>query len=343
MASDKKNLVIAFVKFLKTEISSGELSEEAVEGLEVSMQCLESAYDIEGETPNPDIDLLGIFQRNVPKNNVNPSKDLTSENDRKTAEEEKMKGNNFMKEEKYADAIESYTRAIQIDKRNAIYYCNRAAAYTKLENNTQAISDCKEALRIDPSYGKAYSRMGLAYLAEKDYEKAADCYEKALNYEPDNASYKSNLNIAREHVTKQKQQQPSSQNASSNPLAGVDLNSLLSNPAVMNMAQSFMQNPAMQNMFQNMMGGMGGPPSSTADTAEGADEDTLTRESQAQQGANQTPGGFPFPQGLDFGNIMSATQQVAAQLREQNPDLADSLRQQFEQGQQPPPQDGNQK
>lgn len=40
----------------------------------------------------------------------------------------------------------------------------RAAAYTKLENHNQAISDCKEALRIDPTYGKAYGRMGFVKL-----------------------------------------------------------------------------------------------------------------------------------------------------------------------------------
>jgi len=30
-----------------------------------------------------------------------------------------------MKEEQYAKAIESYTDAIRLDGRNAIYYCNR--------------------------------------------------------------------------------------------------------------------------------------------------------------------------------------------------------------------------
>ena len=34
-------------------------------------------------------------------------------------------GNNFMKEEKYSDAIDCYSRAIQMDGENAIYYCNR--------------------------------------------------------------------------------------------------------------------------------------------------------------------------------------------------------------------------
>lgn len=36
----------------------------------------------------------------------------------------------------------------------------RAAAYTKLEKNTQAIEDCEKSIEIDPNYGKAYGRMG---------------------------------------------------------------------------------------------------------------------------------------------------------------------------------------
>lgn len=39
-------------------------------------------------------------------------------------------------------------------------FCFRAAAYTKLFQHEQAVEDCKEALHLDPDYGKAYGRMG---------------------------------------------------------------------------------------------------------------------------------------------------------------------------------------
>ena len=41
------------------------------------------------------------------------------------AERLKNKGNDFMKEEKYSDALESYTQAIKLDGKNAVYFCNR--------------------------------------------------------------------------------------------------------------------------------------------------------------------------------------------------------------------------
>jgi len=43
----------------------------------------------------------------------------------------KDEGNDLMKQNKYEEAIEKYSEAIQTVP-NAIYYCNRAAAYSKV-------------------------------------------------------------------------------------------------------------------------------------------------------------------------------------------------------------------
>lgn len=47
-----------------------------------------------------------------------------------------------------------------MNPKNAVYYCNRAAAYSRVEKHTDAISDCREAIKLDPNYGKAYGRLG---------------------------------------------------------------------------------------------------------------------------------------------------------------------------------------
>lgn len=43
-------------------------------------------------------------------------------------------------------------------------FCFRAAAFSKLNKNSEAIADCKRALQIDPQYSKAYGRMGYVEL-----------------------------------------------------------------------------------------------------------------------------------------------------------------------------------
>lgn len=50
--------------------------------------------------------------------------------------------------------------AIEMDPTNAVYFCNRAAARSKLNKHHEAIEDCTTALMLDPSYSKAYGRLG---------------------------------------------------------------------------------------------------------------------------------------------------------------------------------------
>merc|ERR1719341_3129680 len=53
---------------------------------------------------------------------------------------------------------------------------------------------------MDPSYSKAYGRMGLAHSSLEKHREAVENFKKALELEPDNESYKSNLQIAEDKV-----------------------------------------------------------------------------------------------------------------------------------------------
>lgn len=55
---------------------------------------------------------------------------------------------------KYALAIDLYTRAIELNNDNAVYWANRAFAHTKLEEYGSAIQDASKAIEIDPKYSK---------------------------------------------------------------------------------------------------------------------------------------------------------------------------------------------
>ena len=68
-------------------------------------------------------------------------------------------------------------------------------AYSKISDFTNSIEDCKNALKIDPSYGKAWGRLGLALLSNNQYEEAYEAYSKAIQLEPTNDGYKQNLKI----------------------------------------------------------------------------------------------------------------------------------------------------
>lgn len=55
---------------------------------------------------------------------------------------------------KYVLAIELYTRAIELDRRNPVYWANRAYARIKLEEYASAVQDASKAIELDGTYCK---------------------------------------------------------------------------------------------------------------------------------------------------------------------------------------------
>ena len=79
------------------------------------------------------------------------------------AEAAKTKGNAFLSAKNFADAVSSYSEAVRLWPTNAVYYSNRAAAYTHMQMYEEAIADCTKAVELKPDFSKAYSRLGTAH------------------------------------------------------------------------------------------------------------------------------------------------------------------------------------
>ncbi|XP_065350268.1 small glutamine-rich tetratricopeptide repeat-containing protein alpha-like [Cloeon dipterum] len=254
---DRKRLVSSFLGFLAEEVKANRPSEELTESLEVAMQCLESAYNIAPQdiTAAGQPPLLSLFQ-----NQTNPFSGAPEAPVDAKAEAEKCKlvGNNLVKEDNHVMAVDQYTRAIMFDGKNAVYYCNRAAAYNKLGNFHAAVMDCKTAIQIDPSYSKAYGRMGVAYAQLKMHAEAIDSYQKALELEPGNETYTNNLRISQD-IVGQQQQTSTPQQApnltSAFQQGGFQFGQLLNNPALVNMATQLMNDPNMSRVMNDIMAG----------------------------------------------------------------------------------------
>eukprot|EP01117_Protostelium_nocturnum_P013778 TRINITY_DN5182_c0_g1_i1.p1 TRINITY_DN5182_c0_g1~~TRINITY_DN5182_c0_g1_i1.p1 ORF type:complete len:449 (-),score=151.58 TRINITY_DN5182_c0_g1_i1:30-1376(-) len=99
---------------------------------------------------------------------------------------EKEKGNQFLKEGKYPNAIVAYTSSINLDPTNALSYANRALVYLKLKEWEKAEEDCNDAIIIDNKYAKAFARRGTARLSMKRYYEAIDDFQEVLTLEPGN-------------------------------------------------------------------------------------------------------------------------------------------------------------
>ena len=60
----------------------------------------------------------------------------------------------------YDNAISDFTKAIEMDSRNANAYYYRGVAYQRKSENDRAISDFSRAIEIDPRYAEAYYNLG---------------------------------------------------------------------------------------------------------------------------------------------------------------------------------------
>ncbi|CAD5210519.1 unnamed protein product [Bursaphelenchus xylophilus] len=100
-----------------------------------------------------------------------------SDDPKKAAQDVKNEANKYFKEQKYDKAVELYSRAIELDPTDPIFYSNRSFAYIKKELFGLALADADKALELKPSFVKAYFRRASANLALGKYKKALTDYD----------------------------------------------------------------------------------------------------------------------------------------------------------------------
>eukprot|EP01102_Stenamoeba_stenopodia_P008827 TRINITY_DN2583_c0_g1_i2.p2 TRINITY_DN2583_c0_g1~~TRINITY_DN2583_c0_g1_i2.p2 ORF type:complete len:423 (-),score=115.06 TRINITY_DN2583_c0_g1_i2:26-1294(-) len=98
----------------------------------------------------------------------------------------KEKGNALFSQKQYKEAIEAYTKSIELDPDNTIYWSNRALAHLNLSNYRATIDDCSKAILLDSANVKAYLRRATAYKALNSPALALIDLQKASSLEPSN-------------------------------------------------------------------------------------------------------------------------------------------------------------
>jgi len=317
--SNTERLVVSIVHFLGEQLRNDALGNDSKESIEIAIQCLESAFNVSSSDTHLMVSrsLQEIFDEVADREPVVQKDSEPSYRDKEQAERLKNEGNDFMKQERYEDALKNYTKAIQMDNKNPVYFCNRAAAYSKLNNHVFALEDCQRAIEIDPSYSKAYGRMGLAYASLNDHAKAKQFYEKAIELDPHNESFRNNLRIAEEKANEQQRENPFG-----SLLGNMNLDAIMQNPAIMNFAQRMMSNEnGANNLFSSMMNSFG--------SANEANPTNPTATETDPSASSTAPNGQSGEQLPDLTPFFRAGQQFVEQMQQSNPDLIEQLRSQF--------------
>ncbi|KAM9935077.1 hypothetical protein OXX80_005346 [Metschnikowia pulcherrima] len=111
-----------------------------------------------------------------------------------SADEFKAQGNKHFAAKQFEQAIEQFTKAIDVSEApNHVLYSNRSACYASLKNFDQALRDAQKCAEINPAWAKGYSRVGAAHYGLGNLDDAKKAYTKALELEPTNAMAKSGL------------------------------------------------------------------------------------------------------------------------------------------------------
>ncbi|KAJ5946630.1 hypothetical protein N7454_003469 [Penicillium verhagenii] len=290
-----KRLALAIVDFLGSSLKDGTLTADDAESIEIAQSCIADTFKVDPTDEAAVKEAVGgqslaniysVYEklRNKSTPQASSAGAQQSQDDKPkvgapTAESDKLKseGNALMSRKDYTGAIEQYTKALEIAPANPIYLSNRAAAYSASSQHEKAAEDAELAVAADPTYSKAWSRLGLARYEIGDFHAAKEAYEKGIEAEGNGGSdaMKRGLETSQRKIDEASRgTEPPSEELDTAPgasrggggmpdlssLAGMfgggggggmpDMSSLMSNPMFASMAQNLMSNP---DMLGNLM------------------------------------------------------------------------------------------
>jgi len=215
MASEsKKRLALAIIDFLNKSTTDGTLPADESESVSVATQIIADAFKVDPSDESAVADALGgrdlqsiygVFEKMKERSKAPqaappqpPPTPPTSAptpiptqakpaaptpEQRAEADSLKGQGNAAMARKDYPAAIDLYTKALGLTPGNPIFLSNRAAAFSASHQHQKASVDAQAAVDADPTYSKAWSRLGLAKFALGDTRGAMAAYKKGMDVE----------------------------------------------------------------------------------------------------------------------------------------------------------------
>ncbi|KAJ5811716.1 Small glutamine-rich tetratricopeptide repeat-containing protein 2 [Penicillium riverlandense] len=292
----KKRLALAIIDFLGSSLKDGTLTADDAESIEIAQSCIADTFKVDPTDSAAVNDAVGgqslaniysvyekLRSKSSPQSADSGAQSSEAAGQPKpgapTTESDKLKseGNGAMARKEYSQAIELYTKALEIAPANPIYLSNRAAAFSAAGQHEKAADDAELATAVDPKYSKAWSRLGLARFDMGDYNAAKEAYEKGIEAEGNGGSeaMKRGLETSKRKIEEAgRATEPPAEDLDTAPgasrgaggmpdlssLASMfgggaggggggmpDLGSMMNNPMFSSMAQNLMSNPDMLN------------------------------------------------------------------------------------------------
>lgn len=111
-----------------------------------------------------------------------------------------LRGIAKIKENKFEEALELLTKAIEEEPKNPFFYNHRAVAYLNLNKFELSMFDMNMSVQLDDTYAYFYSCRGFLKAKLRDLEGAIEDYETSLELDPENEITYNNLGLVLEQM-----------------------------------------------------------------------------------------------------------------------------------------------
>ncbi|KAH0973850.1 hypothetical protein GBA52_015749 [Prunus armeniaca] len=177
--------------------------------------------------------------------------------DPKLADEEREKGNEYFKQQKYPEAIKHYTESLRRNPKDPKAYSNRAACYTKLGAMPEGLKDAEKCIELDPTFAKGYTRKGAVQFFMKEYEKALETYQEGLKHDASNQELLDGVRRCVQQINKASRGDLSPDELKERQAKGMqdpEIQNILQDPVMRQVLIDFQENPkAAQEHTKNPM------------------------------------------------------------------------------------------
>lgn len=167
------------------------------------------------------------------------------------AAEFKNKGNEAFKAGRYQEAIDLFSKAIEHNPNDHVFYSNRSGSYLNNGQYDQALQDAETCIKMNPAWPRGYQRKGSALFYMDRIDDAINTYKEGLKVDPNNADLQKDLKAAegKKHEGANPQMNQAYLSALLKLMQHPETKDLFQDPTFMQKLQAIMQNPQLASVY----------------------------------------------------------------------------------------------